>query len=89
MITDRVLGHLRSIVDLPDLSATRYRLIREIGRGGIGTVYQAHDPVLDREVAIKIVEDSREARTTATLEHPGIVPVHDAGTLPDGPSTTP
>lgn len=84
MITDGVLHHLRDVVDLPDLSATRYHLIREIGRGGMGTVYLAYDPVLDREVAIKILDDSREARTVAKLEHPGIVPVHDAGTLPDG-----
>jgi eukaryotic-like serine/threonine-protein kinase len=84
MITDRVLSHLRNVVDLPDLSGTRYRIVKEIGRGGLGTVYLAHDPVLDREVAIKILDEAGEARTVARLEHPGIVPVHDAGELPDG-----
>jgi serine/threonine protein kinase len=84
MISDRVLHYLRSVTDAPDLSGTRYHLIREIGRGGIGTVYLAHDPALDREVAIKILDDPREARTIAKLDHPGIIPIHDAGTLPDG-----
>jgi serine/threonine protein kinase len=61
----------------------------------MGTIYRAHDRELDREVAIKIVtlpeldpgdaERLRfEARILARLEHPGIVPVHDLGTLPDG-----
>ena len=79
------LAHLRRAVELPDLSATRYAAGKEIGRGGNGVVYQALDTVLDRHVALKVVAGpSQEARTTARLEHPGIVPVHDAGPLPDG-----
>jgi serine/threonine protein kinase len=54
----------------------------------MGIVYLARDTVLDREVALKIVEgsagDTNEARILARLEHPGIVPVHDFGQLPDG-----
>jgi eukaryotic-like serine/threonine-protein kinase len=85
-LSDRTLAHLRMAVDLPDLSETKYELIGEIGRGGMGAVYLARDLQLDREVAIKVVAATGdfEARTTARLEHPGIVPVHDTGTLPDG-----
>jgi serine/threonine protein kinase len=72
----------------PDVTGTRYELISILGRGGMGTVYLARDTVLDREVALKIVERpsdaANEARILARLEHPGIVPVHDFGELPDG-----
>ena len=84
MISDRVLARLKTAAELPDLSATRYRLIEEIGRGGLGVVYLAEDAELGRQVAIKILDDAREARVLASLEHPGIVPVHEAGRLADG-----
>lgn len=85
-LDDRQLAHLVAAVDKPDLSATPYQLRAEIGRGGMGTVYRAFDPRLDREVALKVIDASAaaEARTAAALEHPSIVPVHDTGTLPDG-----
>lgn len=68
----------------------RYRLIEVIGEGGMGVVWRAHDSVLHRDVAVKLLaahlaDDgaaqrlAREARILATLEHPGIVPVFDAG----------
>jgi serine/threonine protein kinase len=60
----------------------------------MAVVYAAFDRVLNREVAIKVLDDlrhakeadrlQREAQILAQLEHPGVVPVHDAGTLPDG-----
>lgn len=84
MISDRVLAHLKTAAELPDLSGTRYRVIEQIGRGGMGIVYLAEDSQLGRRVAIKVLDDAREAEVLASLEHPGIVPVHDAGTLPDG-----
>jgi serine/threonine protein kinase len=84
MLSDRVLHHLRGVVDIPDFSGTRYELMEEIGRGGMGVVYLAYDTVLNRNVALKILHGSEEARMLASLEHPGIVPVHDSGTLPDG-----
>jgi serine/threonine protein kinase len=84
MLSDRLLDHLRSVIDAPQLEGTRYELIEEIGRGGMGVVYLARDNVLGRRVALKILNNPEEARTMASLEHPGIVPVHDAGTLPDG-----
>jgi serine/threonine protein kinase len=64
----------------------RYRFIEPVARGGMGVVYRAEDTVLGREVAVKVIDTGLrdEARITARLEHPGIVPVHDAGVLPDG-----
>ena len=86
-LPDRTLDHLRVVLESPDLSGTKYRVIREIGRGGMGVVYEAEDVELDRRVALKVLNGadfSGEARILARLEHPGIVPVHDAGMLPDG-----
>jgi serine/threonine protein kinase len=92
-ISDAALAHLQALVDAPDLSATRYSVTARLGRGGMGSVFRAVDPLLGREVAVKVctfdeaVDVERlltEARVLATLEHPGIVPVHDAGRLPDG-----
>jgi WD40 repeat protein len=71
----------------------RYEIVGEHGRGGLGVVSRAHDRELGRNVAIKEllkrgdlgeVRFLREAMITAQLEHPGIVPVHEAGRWPDG-----
>jgi WD40 repeat protein len=71
----------------------RYQIMGEHGRGGLGRVSRAHDRDLGRDVAIKElisrapvseVRFLREALITARLEHPGIVPVHEAGRWPDG-----
>jgi serine/threonine-protein kinase len=92
-LSDAVLAHLRVVADWPDLSGTRYEAVEPVGRGGMGTVYRARDLELDRDVALKVLDLPdpglaarlrREARVLARLEHPGIVPVHDVGTLPDG-----
>jgi serine/threonine protein kinase len=94
-LSDAVVAHLRQVVDWPDLTGTRYELIEKIGQGGMGTIYRARDCELDRPVALKVVSVPgadeavvaralREARIVARLEHPGIVPVHDAGRLSDG-----
>ena len=94
-LSDNAVAHLRAVTELPDFRDTRYRLQREIARGGMGVVYEAEDTELRRRVAIKVlaselasadaVERMRaEARTIARLEHPGIVPLHDVGLLPDG-----
>jgi serine/threonine protein kinase len=53
----------------------------------MGTVYKAEDTVLERTIALKVMDDAEtgeEAHIMAALEHPGIVPVHDAGRLADG-----
>jgi len=85
-LSDDAVAHLRGITEQPDLTGTRYELVREVGRGGMGIVYEVHDRELERNVAMKVVDAEwrAEATTIAALEHPGIVPVHDAGTLPDG-----
>jgi len=88
-LSDDKLDHLLDIV------GTKYAFVKELGRGGMGTVYLAEDRELDRLVAVKVLNTPdvtdglrermiREAQIIARLEHPGIVPVHDAGTLPDG-----
>ncbi len=86
-VPDGTLDHLRNLAE-GDAPAARYELGPEIGRGGMGVVYEARDTWLDRAVALKVVEaqpePAGEAKTLAQLEHPGLVPVYDAGTLPDG-----
>lgn len=94
-LSDKMLHHLREVADAPDLSNTRYQLQEKLGRGGMGSVFLVADNELQRQVALKVLDipDPRnhlsermidEARIIARLEHPGIVPVHDVGTLPDG-----
>src|SRR5215212_7175598 len=91
-LSDNAVGRLRAVTE-PDFSATKYRLLKELARGGMGTVYIAEDTELNREVAIKVLNSPgidedvsrrmvREAQVIARLEHPGIIPVHDVGVLP-------
>jgi eukaryotic-like serine/threonine-protein kinase len=91
---NRTLAHLRDVAEWPDLG-TRYEVTARLGRGGMGVVYSARDRHLDRDVAVKVLDAASargeaagrlrdEARILARLEHPGIVPVHDAGELADG-----
>jgi eukaryotic-like serine/threonine-protein kinase len=77
----------------------RYRIERLLGRGAMGRVLLAHDPVLDRSVAIKLLRDDlnippeqhdallhrmrQEARASARVSHPNIVALHDMGEDPD------
>jgi serine/threonine protein kinase len=94
-LSDNAIARLRSGAEIPDLNDTRYRLIEQVARGGMGVVYAAEDKLLQRRVALKVLDRSgsegelanrlmREARVLALLEHPGIVPVHEVGTLADG-----
>jgi predicted Ser/Thr protein kinase len=70
----------------------RYRLLHRLGEGGMGVVYAAHDPELDRPVAVKVLHPDpladpeirkqrivREAQTMARLAHPNVVTVYDVG----------
>ncbi|HXF24566.1 MAG TPA: serine/threonine-protein kinase [Gemmatimonadaceae bacterium] len=77
-----------------DLLGDRFSIEREIGRGGMGTVYLAHDNHLSRRVAVKVLPEGlsatigaerfvREIRVTARLVHPSIVPLFDSGSMND------
>ena len=96
-LSDSALERLREAADSPDLADTRYRLIDKLGQGGMGGVFRVEDTTLERQVALKVITVGdpeagwptrllQEARVIAKLEHPGIVPVHDAGVLADGRS---
>jgi WD40 repeat protein len=76
---------------LPWSSLGRFRIRRELGRGGFGIVFLAHDPLLGREVAVKVPRPEvvvtpelrqrfeREARAVSRLDHPNLVPVFEVG----------
>ncbi len=80
------------------LSGPRYEIVEPLGYGGVGAVVAGLDREIGRVVAIKTLHERAEgdpktvrrflleARVTAQLEHPGIVPVYDIGALPDGRS---
>ena len=86
-------GEALSTVRVPRLLGGRYRAEKRLGRGGMGTVYQATDLALERQVAVKVVRDDvpsdddlgerfrREALAEAGFAHPNIVTVHDFGVV--------
>jgi serine/threonine-protein kinase len=82
------------MTDVPERLASaladRYRIERELGAGGMATVYLAHDPKHDRKVAVKVLRPElaavlgaerflNEIKVTANLHHPHILPLHDSG----------
>ncbi len=81
---------------LPTVAPGRYTELGPLGLGGMGVVTRVSDPVLGRSVALKTLRSDKrdvpgatvafveEARRTAVLEHPGIVPVYALGQMPDG-----
>jgi eukaryotic-like serine/threonine-protein kinase len=94
-LSDQAVDRLRVAAEIPDLSGTNYVLLDKLGAGGMGGVFRVEDTALGRQVALKVIGIAdtsgefgarllREAKIIAQLEHPGIVPVHDVGTLPDG-----
>jgi hypothetical protein len=86
-------------VELPEVFG-RYRIVRMLGQGGMGTVYLAHDSHLQRQVALKVPRFSdsdgaellarfyREARIAATFHHPNLCPVYDVGEVDGTPYLT-
>jgi serine/threonine protein kinase len=75
-------------------SVGRYEIRRVVGSGGMGVVYEAHDPTLNRRVALKVIKSRvtdergdqhllREAEAQAQLQHPNVVAVYDVGTFDD------
>ena len=83
--------------DIPASQVGRYQILERIGRGGMATVFKAHDPSIGRDVAIKFLHASlcadddcrmrflREARAAGGLSHPNIVIVHDVGEIEGRP----
>jgi serine/threonine protein kinase len=79
-----------------ELDPRKYELLETLGQGGMGEVYRCCDPALGRDLAIKVMKADRcghakveqrflrEARITGSLQHPGIVPIHNLGRLADG-----
>jgi eukaryotic-like serine/threonine-protein kinase len=82
----------------PGATVGRYTILALIGRGGMGEVYAAYDPRLDRKIALKLLNETmgqeaqaqaaqerllREAQSIARLSHPNVVVVHDAGAIDD------
>src|SRR5438552_2132529 len=86
------IGMTKPSAELPEQFG-RYRIVKRLGKGGMGSVYLAHDSQLDRKVALKVPhfdpEDGsrvlerfyREARAAATLEHANLCPVFDVGEI--------
>ncbi|MEM9458243.1 MAG: serine/threonine-protein kinase [Myxococcota bacterium] len=81
-------------VDRTPETIDRYTVLERIGRGGMGVVYEAHDPRLDRRVALKLIRaDGRrdrlrarllcEAKALARISHPNVLPVYDSGIVAD------
>src|SRR5690349_21195054 len=71
-------------------SVGRFAILDKLGEGGMGVVYRALDPTLDREVALKLVNPAhggaearerllREAQAMARVAHPNVVPVYEVG----------
>jgi serine/threonine protein kinase len=78
--------------DADPVEIGRFQLLERVGRGGMGTVYAAYDPDLDRRVALKLVPTAdgasrarllAEARALARLSHPHVVPIHDVELVDD------
>jgi WD40 repeat protein len=83
----------RDHLELPEVETTGYALGAEVARGGMGRILAARDLRVGRTVAVKellgrspalAARFEREARVTARLQHPGIVPIYEIGKWPDG-----
>jgi len=87
------------MASLVEALADRYRIERELGQGGMATVYLAHDIKHDRKVAIKVLKPELaaflgaerfvvEIKTTAALQHPHILPLFDSGSIAGHPDAS-
>lgn len=88
-VRDRLFGSRNAV------QVGRFIITGLVGRGGMGVVFCAHDPRLDRRVAIKLLDDAfdddaerrviREARSLAKVTHPNVVSIYEAGSLEGRP----
>jgi|AGTN01.1.fsa_nt_gi Serine/threonine protein kinase len=85
----------QNLLAIGTVIADRYKLLQKIGEGGAGTVYKAHDNLLDRTVAVKTINRSslsddeavrfhREAKVAASITHPNVIKMLDFGILDSG-----
>ena len=85
-----------TVVSTPVRKLGRYEVREQVGRGGMGAVYRAYDPILDRDVAIKSIRGDfeseraadqfeREARAAARLQHPNIITIYELGEAEGSP----
>lgn len=97
---DSAPEHSQGLQEAPsddlDLSGSRFQFLGEIARGGMGSILRVHDPELGRDLALKILLNRHrqnpelvgrfieEAQISGQLQHPGIVPIHELGTLDEG-----
>jgi len=87
----------KDLIDGPPPRFGRYEILRTLGEGASGRVFLARDPILRREVAVKVLHPGkfsperfrREAAVLASIRHPNIVAIHDAGETdrPEGPAS--
>ena len=85
------------VTPTPERTIGRYEILERVGQGGMGVVYRARDPMLDRDVAIKCipadftadertaVQFGREARAAARLQHPNIITIYELGEAEGSP----
>ncbi|MBI3856110.1 MAG: serine/threonine protein kinase, partial [Planctomycetes bacterium] len=79
------LDRLRDFLGDPGARIGKYEIVRKVGEGGMGVVYEAFDPDLKRSVALKVLKQKdgdrlrREAAAAAKLKHPNIVTIHEVG----------
>jgi hypothetical protein len=93
---DRSAALIAATPDEPPPAAIgRYRIVRVLGEGGMGVVYLAHDPELDRPIALKLLRSGRvgaaararllqEARAASALDHPNVAAIYVISTAPGG-----
>ena len=92
-LSDSKVERLRSLAANPDFSTTKYTIVKELARGGMGIVYEAQHLDLGRTVALKVLSRDKaafgrrfrsEARAIARLDHENLVKLHDFGVTEDG-----